>query len=97
SNFHLGAHSRRSRSEGPPRPGRPPGDAPGEASDHDLLELGESSLSRLERGLLDDGIRALQRTVGQWWIRTATARLRNVHGLERLPAWGDAKSVILVS
>jgi 1-acyl-sn-glycerol-3-phosphate acyltransferase len=77
--------------------------------DHDLLEMGEAYLTPLERtqiklvratlrkGPLDTGIRAMQRTVGQWWIRTATARLRNVHGLERLPAWDRAGSVILVS
>jgi 1-acyl-sn-glycerol-3-phosphate acyltransferase len=79
------------------------------AGDHDLLEMGEAYLTPLERtqiklvratlrrGPLDRGIRAMQRTVGQWWIRAATARLRNVHGLERLPAWDPAGSVILVS
>jgi 1-acyl-sn-glycerol-3-phosphate acyltransferase len=79
------------------------------AGEYDLLEMGDASLTRLERaqirlvraslrpGLLDAGIRALQRTVGQWWIRTATARLRHVHGIERLPAWDPAGSVILVS
>ena len=82
---------------------------PPRAADYDLLEMGESSLTRLERaqirlvraslrpGLLDAGIRTLQRTVGQWWIRSATARLRNVHGLERLPPWDPAGSVILVA
>jgi 1-acyl-sn-glycerol-3-phosphate acyltransferase len=91
-----------------------PGDSGGDATartraDHDLLELGESSLSRLERaqirlvraslepGPMDEAIRALQRSVGQWWIRAATARLRNVHGLDRLPPWSETKSVILVA
>jgi 1-acyl-sn-glycerol-3-phosphate acyltransferase len=93
--------------------GRQPDEATGElapsAREYDLLELGESSLSRLERaqirlvrrslepGPLDTTIRALQRTVGQWWIRAVTAKLRHVHGIERLPAWDDAGSVILVS
>ena len=78
-------------------------------ADHDLLEMGDSSLSRLERaqirlvraslrpGPLDRGIRVLQRTLGQWWIRAATAKLRHVHGLERLPAWDRAGSLVLVS
>jgi 1-acyl-sn-glycerol-3-phosphate acyltransferase len=77
--------------------------------EYDLLEMGSASLTRLERaqirliraslrpGPLDAGIRVLQRTVGQWWIRTVTAKLRHVHGLERLPAWDPAGSVILVS
>ncbi len=77
--------------------------------DHDLLEMGESSLSRLERaqirliraslrpGRLDRSIRVLQRTVGQWWIRAATSKLRHVHGLDRLPRWDRSRSLILVS
>jgi 1-acyl-sn-glycerol-3-phosphate acyltransferase len=76
---------------------------------HDLLAMGESELTPLERaqirfvratlqrGVLDRTIRALQRSVGQWWIRAATARLRNVHGIERLPQWDTAGSVILVA
>jgi 1-acyl-sn-glycerol-3-phosphate acyltransferase len=80
-----------------------------EPPDHDLLAAGESSLTRLERaqirlvraslrpGRLDHTIRRLQRTVGQWWIRAATAKLRHVHGLERLPRWEDTPSVVLVS
>ena len=39
----------------------------------------------------------MQRTLGQWWIRAATAKLRHVHGFERLPAWDRTGSVILVS
>jgi 1-acyl-sn-glycerol-3-phosphate acyltransferase len=42
-------------------------------------------------------VRALQRTVGQWWILRATDRLRQVHGLERLPPLGPGTSFILVS
>jgi 1-acyl-sn-glycerol-3-phosphate acyltransferase len=76
---------------------------------YDLLAMGDASLTRLERaqirlvraslrpGRLDSGVRALQRTVGQWWIRAATARLRHVHGIERLPAWEQTRSVILVA
>ena len=82
---------------------------PGPAPEHDLLEMGDATLTPLERaqirlvraslqpGPLDRGIRKLQRTVGQWWIRAATAKLRNVHGIERLPAWDAAGSVILVA
>jgi 1-acyl-sn-glycerol-3-phosphate acyltransferase len=77
--------------------------------DPDLLARGEASLSRLERaqirfvratlrpGPLDRAIRGLQRSVGQWWILAATAKLRHVHGLERLPRWEDTPSAILVS
>jgi|HubBroStandDraft_2_1064218.scaffolds.fasta_scaffold06488_5 1-acyl-sn-glycerol-3-phosphate acyltransferase len=69
----------------------------------------EAELSRLERaqirfiratlrrGLADRTIRVLQRTVGQWWIRVATARLSQVHGLDRVPPWDPAGSVILVA
>jgi 1-acyl-sn-glycerol-3-phosphate acyltransferase len=51
----------------------------------------------LRPGLLDRGIRGMQATVGQWWIRAATERLRHVHGLERLPALGSSESFVLVS
>jgi 1-acyl-sn-glycerol-3-phosphate acyltransferase len=79
------------------------------AADLDLLEMGQSSLTRLERaqirfvraslrpGALDSGIRWLQRTAGQWWIRAAIAKLRRVHGLDRLPAFDSAGSLILVA
>jgi 1-acyl-sn-glycerol-3-phosphate acyltransferase len=79
------------------------------AGDYDLLEMGDASLTRLERaqirlvraslrpGVLDSGIRALQRSVGQWWIRAATARLRHVHGIERIPPWDPAGSLVLVA
>jgi 1-acyl-sn-glycerol-3-phosphate acyltransferase len=77
--------------------------------DLDLLDMGEDSLTPLERaqirfvraslrpGMLDRSIRVLQRSVGQWWIRAVTAKLRLVHGLERLPAWDPAGSVICVA
>ena len=85
----------------------PEGNSP--LADHDLLEMGESSLTPLERaqiylvraslrpGALDRAIRLLQRTVGQWWIRAATARLRHVYGLEHLPPWNRSGSLILVA
>ncbi len=52
--------------------------------------------SSLEPGPLDTSIRFLQRSVGQWWIRAATARLLHVHHLERLPPWDPERSVICV-
>jgi 1-acyl-sn-glycerol-3-phosphate acyltransferase len=67
------------------------------------------SLSRLERaqvkfiraslrpGMLDQGIRLMQRSVGQWWIRAATSRLLHVHHPERLPPWPPEGSVICVA
>jgi 1-acyl-sn-glycerol-3-phosphate acyltransferase len=76
---------------------------------HDLLVMGDAALTRLERaqirlvraslrpGALDRGIRVLQRSVGQWWIRAVTASLRHVHGIERLPAWDPATSVVCVA
>ena len=79
------------------------------AANLDLLQLGQSSLTRLERaqirfvraslrpGTLDRTIRLLQRTAGQWWIRAAIAKLRHVHGLSRLPAWDPAGSLVLVA
>jgi 1-acyl-sn-glycerol-3-phosphate acyltransferase len=51
----------------------------------------------LHPGRVDRSIRLLQRTVGQWWIRTAIARLRHVHGLERLPPLDATRSLILVA
>ncbi len=84
--------------------------APSSERDHDLLAMGDTSLlTPLERaqirfvratlnpGLLDRSIRVMQRSVGQWWIRTATNSLRHVHGLERLPAWDPEGSVICVA
>ena len=39
----------------------------------------------------------MQRSVGQWWIRTVTNSLRHVHGIDRLPAWDPDRSVICVA
>ena len=69
----------------------------------------EAQLTRLERanirlvratlqpGPADRAIRILQRTIGQWWIRKAIARLLKVHGLERIPPWDPTTSLILVA
>jgi 1-acyl-sn-glycerol-3-phosphate acyltransferase len=89
----------------------PPPSARGDdgARDHDLLAMGETVLTPLERaqirlvratlrpGRLDRAIRAMQRSVGQWWIRTATSSLRHVHGIERLPPWDASGSIICVA
>jgi 1-acyl-sn-glycerol-3-phosphate acyltransferase len=94
-----------------PAPDTTPGSPPPHTNraQRDLLESGRDALSPLERaqirlvraslrpGPVDRAIRVMQATVGQWWIRAATARLRHVHGLERLPSWGPTDSVILVA
>ena len=81
----------------------------GNDRDLDLLGMGDASLTRLERaqirfvratlrpGMLDRSIRVLQRSVGQWWIRAVTSSQRHVYGLERLPPWDSARSVICVA
>ena len=51
----------------------------------------------LRPGLLDRALRFLQGSVGQWWIRTATDRLRHVHGVDRLPAWDCSGSIVCVA
>jgi len=68
-----------------------------------------SRLTRLERmqiglvratlrpGPLDSAIRFCQRAVGQRWIRAVSSRLRQVHGLDRLPPWDPSQSLILVA
>jgi 1-acyl-sn-glycerol-3-phosphate acyltransferase len=83
--------------------------AVGELADFDLLAAGDGLLTRLERaqvglvraslrpGPLDRVIRSLQGTVGQWWIRAVTSSQRHVHGLERLPKWDPAGSVVCVA
>jgi 1-acyl-sn-glycerol-3-phosphate acyltransferase len=75
----------------------------------DILDAGDGLLTRLERtqirlvratlrrGAADRVIRAGQRSIGQWWIRAATARLSQVHGLERLPPWDPSRSVVCVA
>ncbi len=42
-------------------------------------------------------VRRLQQSVGQWWIRGATATLRRVHGLDRLPHWDPSGSLVCVA
>jgi 1-acyl-sn-glycerol-3-phosphate acyltransferase len=63
------------------------------------LERAQVRLVRasLRPGPVDRAIRVLQRTVGQGWIRAVTARLRHVHGLDRLPAWDPRESVVCVA
>ena len=85
----------------------PPDDAGLER--RDILGAGDGLLTRLERmqirfvratlrqGAADRWIRAGQRSIGQWWIRAATARLSHVHGLERLPPWDPSRSVVCVA
>jgi 1-acyl-sn-glycerol-3-phosphate acyltransferase len=79
------------------------------ALDGGRLARGDAALTPLERaqirlvraslrpGMLDRGIRMMQRSVGQWWIRTVTASQRHVHGLDRLPAWDPHGSVVCVA
>jgi 1-acyl-sn-glycerol-3-phosphate acyltransferase len=79
------------------------------SNERDLLETGASLLTPLEclqirlvratlrPGPIDRTVRLLQRSVGQWWIRAATSRLRRVHGLDRLGPWSPSESVILVA
>jgi 1-acyl-sn-glycerol-3-phosphate acyltransferase len=63
------------------------------------LERAQIALIRssLHPGALDRAIRTLQRSVGQWWIRAATASLRHVHGLDRLPPWDRSGSIVCVA
>jgi 1-acyl-sn-glycerol-3-phosphate acyltransferase len=75
----------------------------------ELLRIGETALKPLEQaqirlvraslkpGPLDRATRAMQRTVGQAWIRAVTSRLRHVHGLNRLPPWNRATSILCVA
>ena len=51
----------------------------------------------LEPGLLDGGLRFLQRTVGVFWITQATRNLHRVHHIERLAPLLPDKSFILVA
>jgi 1-acyl-sn-glycerol-3-phosphate acyltransferase len=74
----------------------------------DLLLAGDR-LSRMERrqisfirstfepGVLDSSVRWLQRHVGSTWIHLCTRHLRQVHGIERLPAMSPEQSYIVVS
>lgn len=80
---------------------RPPGEAYAPPDDSLMTPLERAQVrfvrSTLRPGTLDRTLRALQRTVGQWWIRAVTARLRHVHGLERLPPWNPSGSMICVA
>jgi 1-acyl-sn-glycerol-3-phosphate acyltransferase len=75
----------------------------------DLAALGEGQLTRIESlnlkaiartfdpGAIDSAVRFLQRTVGAGWINFFTRNLRNVYGLERLPAFDGGKSYLCVA
>jgi 1-acyl-sn-glycerol-3-phosphate acyltransferase len=75
----------------------------------DLLRAGQGRLSAVERlqiafvrrtferGFTDYLIRWCQRVIGSSWIHHCTKNLRQVHGLERLPALELGKSYLLVS
>lgn len=74
----------------------------------DLLELGEDTLSPVERwqirfvrrtfepGVLDKTVRFLQHHIGSNWIEQSIKNLRHVHGVDRLPELEPHKSTILV-
>jgi 1-acyl-sn-glycerol-3-phosphate acyltransferase len=63
-----------------------------------LLERAQIGFVRasLRPGRLDRAIRAMQGSVGQWWIRAVMSGLNRVYGLERLPGWEEAKSLVCV-
>jgi 1-acyl-sn-glycerol-3-phosphate acyltransferase len=71
------------------------------SSDPKLTRLERTQMrlirASLEPGALDRGIRLMQRSVGQWWIRAATSRLLHVHHTDRLPPWEPSGSVICVA
>jgi 1-acyl-sn-glycerol-3-phosphate acyltransferase len=83
--------------------------APPELPERDLLEAARELLTPLERaqirlvraslrpGPLDRLIRGLQRTIGQYWIRAVTARLRHVHGFHRVPPLDRPGSIVCVA
>lgn len=74
-----------------------------------LVEYDASQLSPIEQrqirfvrktfepGPLDRAIRTAQRVVGASWIEAATANLRRVQGLERLPPFDPKQSYICVA
>ena len=90
----------------------PPGSLPPPAppgSGSALLRAARNKVSRLEYlqmrairrtlepGMLDGGLRFLQRTVGVFWITQATRNLHRVHHIERLTPLLPDKSFILVA
>ena len=62
------------------------------------LELAQIRFIRasFDRAPLDRGLRLLQRSVGQWWIRAATRKIAHLHHAERLPAWDAHESYVCV-
>jgi 1-acyl-sn-glycerol-3-phosphate acyltransferase len=83
--------------------------APGGEPHNRLLRVARAKVSRLEYlqmrairrtlepGLLDSGLRFLQRTVGVFWITQATRHLHRVHHIERLESLVPKQSFILVA
>jgi 1-acyl-sn-glycerol-3-phosphate acyltransferase len=68
----------------------------------DQLSPLEQRLIRFVRGTFEPGpmdraVRVLQRHVGANWIESAIRNLRQVHGLDRLPAWDPKQSYVVVS
>jgi 1-acyl-sn-glycerol-3-phosphate acyltransferase len=78
------------------------------AGEGDLLRAGAGILNPVARaqirfiqrslhpGSLDTALRWCQRQIGARWINAALTNLRQIHGVERLPALGADKSFILV-
>ena len=85
------------------------GESPCPLPPSELLRIGATSLKPLEYaqirlvraslqpGVLDRATRTMQRTLGQAWIRAVTHRLSHVHGLNRLPPWNPAASILCVA
>jgi 1-acyl-sn-glycerol-3-phosphate acyltransferase len=79
------------------------------AEPRDILDFDREALSPTERfqigfvrktfepGPADRAVRLLQRYVGANWIEQSIKNLRQVHGLDRLPAWDRSTSYIVVS
>ena len=87
----------------------PPSTRTRSAEPRDILDFDRDALSPTERfqigfvrrtfepGPADRAIRILQRYVGANWIEQSIKNLRQVHGLDRLPAWDRSTSYIVVS
>jgi len=98
------------RTSAPPPPCEPrEAREPREVRERGLLDFGDDALTPTERwqikfvrstfepGPADRLIRTLQRHVGANWIEASIKNLRQVHGVDRVPAWDRSKSYIVVS
>lgn len=86
-----------------------PTDDDREPAYRDLLELGKSQLTAIEKaqirfvrktfepGRLSDAMVTCQRIFGSQWIEICTRNIREFHGLDRLPKLAKDDSLILVS